>query len=467
MPKRILLYILCIALCAGAISACSAKETAPQTPSLQPDAPVDTAPVEPVVLPDADKILSDAFATEETPLGELLYTEIEGGVCITGYTGQGTQVRIPATASGLPVVAIGDGAFADNETLTSLVLPDTLQSIGSGILSGCTALKALRTPLLGADASKDQYLGYLFGSARFEDNPRDVPASLAVLEIGGAWETLPAYALYDCNDLTVISLPSTLRTVEKYAMSRCSSLLLVNGISSVEKFGEHALSYCESLETLSFGASVTEIGFAALEGCHKLRTLTVPFVGGSLTQNTYLGYIFGAAYPDFAMGYYSAALSRVEVLGGTELCENAFFECATLKEVVLPASLKTVGTRAFYGCRALWSVTLPDAVTTVRESAFAGCDSLLSIDLGASLSSLGINAFMNCDSLESIVLPATLNALPASAFYGCSSLSQVDLGGVESVGAQAFRGCTALTAVVMHASVSFGEGNENASKLVS
>lgn len=462
--ERLMLSILCLALALTALTACTQEQNEVET-TAESDAPVDTTPVDPVVLPEADEVLA-TFELSACAEADLVLEEVADGICVSKYTGNETKVRIPERIGDVPVVQIGDGAFADNKGLTVLVLPESLLRVGKGILRGCTALKALHTPLMGESTAKSQYLGYLFGSTRFEDNPRDVPASLETLRLGGSWEKLPAYALYDCNDLTFLSLPTSLRTLERFSISRCSSLTAIAGLGSVRVIGEHALSYCESLESLCIDQHASEIGASALEGCDALRTLTLPFVGGKADENTYLGYIFGATYPDFSKGYYPSGLARVEVLGGKTLGTNAFYECTMLKEVSLPETLETVGVRAFYGCTSLWSVTLPDTVKTVRESAFAGCDGLLEIKLGKSLSSMGINAFLNCDSLQKVTLPASLESLPASAFAGCSALLEVDLGGVRTVGAQAFRGCYALAAVRAEGDVSFGDGNEAAKRVL-
>ena len=463
--KRLILYILCISLALTALTACTEEKNEIDTTAQSSDAPIDTTPVDPVVLPDAADVLSifDISACAQT---DLVFEAVADGVRVSKYVGSATKVRIPERIGDAPVVEIGDGAFANNETLTVLVLPESLLRVGQGVLSGCSSLSALHTPLMGESVAKSQYLGYLFGSARFEDNPRDVPASLSVLRIGGSPKTLSAYALYDCNDLTFLALPTSLQTVEKFAISRCSALTAIVGLENVQTFGEHAVSYCESLKSLSFGGQTTEIGFSALEGCDALRTLTLPFLGGKTDENTYLGYIFGAAYPDFSKGYYPSGLSRVEILGGKVLGTNAFYECTGLKEIVLPNTLETVGVRAFYGCTSLWSVTLPNSVKTVRESAFARCDALLEITFGEGLSSMGVNAFLNCDSLQRVTLPTSLASLPASAFAGCSALLEVDLGGVRTVGAQAFRGCDSLTAVRALTDVSFGDGNEAAKRVL-
>ena len=48
-----------------------------------------------------------------------------------------------------------------------------------------------------------------------------------------------------------------------------------------------------------------------------------------------------------------------------------------LEKVVLPSSLKTIGTSAFYGCKNLTSVIIPEGVTKIASDAFANCSSKL------------------------------------------------------------------------------------------
>ena len=218
---------------------------------------------------------------------------------------------------------------------------------------------------------------------------------------------------------------------------------------------------CSSLQTVTIGDNAESIGFGAFEGCVSIQALTLPFAGGSRTQNTYLGYVFGASQPDFAKGFYPKNLARITMTETSQALGNyAFFECETLKEITLPNGLTSIGVRAFYGCISLWSVKLPDTVTTIRELAFAKCDALTTIDFGKGLTTIGINAFYDCDSLTEIILPASLKSLPASCFAGCIALTTVDLGGVSEVGAQAFRHCNAITTVRADGEVKFEKGND-------
>jgi hypothetical protein len=237
----------------------------------------------------------------------------------------------------------------------------------------------------------------------------------------------------------------------------------IDGLEKITVFGDRALMNCSALQTMTISNAAESIGFGAFEGCNSIRAMTLPFVGHSRTENTYLAYIFGAAKVDFSRGFYPKDLAKITLTSACQTLGNyAFFECETLKEITLPEGLESIGVRAFYGCIRLWSVKIPDSVTSIRELAFANCDALTSIDFGSSLSVLGVNAFYNCDSLTAVSLPTSLKKIPASCFAGCSSLESVNLGGVTEVGGQAFRHCDAIKSVTGVANIAFAEGNDAA-----
>ena len=475
--KKILIYLVLISLLISTVSACGNKNNASDG-STTPDAPIDTAPIE---IEDEGInfwVENNAGFDSATP-GAAEDFEIEianGTVTILSYKGTNEHLIIPEEINGMPVVAIADGAFTiskeeegseENEeetpfSLQTLIIPESITSIGTGILAGCETLHTLQTPLMGADKESAQFLGYLFGASRYEDNARDIPASLTCLRLTGDWQSLQAYSLFDCNDLICLALPEEITTIEKFALYNCASLKEITGLEKVVTFGDRALMNCSALQTVTVGNGAQSIGFGAFEGCTSIRAMTLPFVGATPNENTYLGYIFGAAHPDFAKGFYPQNLSRITLSDACQTLGNyAFFECESLKEVVIPTGLTSIGVRAFYGCISLWSIRLPDTVTTIRELAFANCDALIFINFGEGLTSIGINAFYNCDSLEEIVLPETLKSIPASCFAGCTSLANIDLGGVREVGAQAFRHCNAVKTVTAGGKVEFAEGNDS------
>ena len=480
--KKTLIWLLALCLFVASFSACGNQNKTPDGAEQTTDAPVDKTPIE-IEDEGIDFWVQNNAGFDSAVEGSVddFETKIENGsVTILSYKGTQEHLIIPSTIDGLPVTAIGDGAFAvvekelpedtDEDTeekapplqLKTLIIPESIEKIGTGILAGCKTLQSLETPLLGTNKESKQYLGYLFGATRHEDNARDVPASLSCLRISGEWEVLPAYTLFECNDLICLSLPETLKKIEKYALFDCASLKQIDGLERVTTFGERALMNCSELQIVTLGNALETVGFGTFEGCTSIRTLTLPFVGSTRTENTYLGYIFGAAQPDFAKGFYPKKLARVTL---TDVCQTlgnyAFFECESLKEITLAEGLTSIGVRAFYGCTSLWSIKLPNTLTTIRELAFANCDALTTIDFGQGLTSIGINVFYNCDSLAEVTLPTTLKSLPASCFAGCISLTKVNFGGVSEVGAEAFRHCNAITTATASQKVDFGKGNDH------
>ena len=361
-------------------------------------------------------------------------------------TGKAASVRIPESINGKPVTAIANGAFAGDADVKALYIPDSVQVIGTNILADSPDIAALRTPFMGASREDEQYLGYFFGAESHIDNPLKVAPALKYLELGGDLAEVSAYSLFECNDLELILLPESVKTIGNYALYGCTSLLAIN-VDSLTALAPHALHACSKLTKLTFGASLTSIGLGALEGCDALRTLTLPFVGGSAAENTYLGYIFGAESPDFASGYYPQYLTRITVLEGcTSLGAFAMYECDMLTEVTLPESLTQIGLRAFSQCLYLESINFPGALTSIGDNAFFGCRSLKTLDLSQSaLSQLGANAFYFCDALTEVKLPGSLSSLPSSCFAQCNNLFAINLDGIETIGKNAFRGCPKLS----------------------
>lgn len=89
--------------------------------------------------------------------------------------------------------------------------------------------------------------------------------------------------------------------------------------------------------------------------------------------------------------------SKVKNIG-----HEAFINCSSLVDIVLPKGIETIGKRAFKNCTALETIIIPEGVTSIEEGAFDGCTNLKSISLPSSLVELGEGVFNNCESLEKI-----------------------------------------------------------------
>jgi hypothetical protein len=344
-------------------------------------------------------------------------------------------------------------------------VPDTVRTIGKDAFKDCESLSSLRTPVFTCEDAP--YFGALFGGTSHETNGSVVPVSLTTLVLT-AGESIPDYAFYACRGLEAVFLPETLTEIGDFAFYACESLTYIPADgTALTAVGERAFSGCDALLNFTLPATVYGMGVGMLEGCGKLETLTIPFVGGCtydypLTEEEkaamendgaphpaettgYLGYLFGATSHTFTAGYLPASLITVTVLEGCEsIPANAFFECASVREIHLPEGVVEIGRRAFYGCERLTAMTLPDSVIAVGDDAFHGCIRMKSFVGGESLSELGVQTFMNCVSMTSATLPDSVKELPNSCFSGCISLALLKADGVTSQGKQVFRHCDKL-----------------------
>ena len=101
--------------------------------------------------------------------------------------------------------------------------------------------------------------------------------------------------------------------------------------------------------------------------------------------------------------------------GLTEIPDQAFITCEKLESIVLPASVKVIGTGAFSQC-ALSGINLPEGLTEIGLSAFSGCKSLGNVVFPASLKTLGQDAFSGCVALTSLEIPAGVTEIGRLAF---------------------------------------------------
>ena len=119
------------------------------------------------------------------------YTINNGTVTITGYTGSGGAVTIPAMISGLPVASIGDSAFAfvdwsgsgsNCQYIVSVTIPDSVTSIGSSAFYHCSSLTNVT---LGTNVTT-------VGEAAFSSCSNltsvTIPASVTSIWQGSYWE---------------------------------------------------------------------------------------------------------------------------------------------------------------------------------------------------------------------------------------------------------------------------------------
>ncbi len=352
------------------------------------------------------------------------YEENDTGITITGYNGNVSALSIPSKIDGCTVTAIGSGAFQNNTTLKTVIIPDTVTEIGGSAFAGCTNLKSVQF-------SKNLTL---IDDSAFEDC-----TALTSVELPEGLVELGAFAFHSCTALEKVYIPSTLETSNYWdgAFRDCSVLNTVEFGNGIPVISTGLFQGCTGLTEIVIPDSVTEIQGRAFESCTSLKTVTIP---DSVTS--YGSYVFTDC----------TALESIRLSqNALTIPEDTFSGCSVLDNVVIPEGVTEIQSRTFYSCASLKSIDLPETVTAIGGSAFAGTSFTDLSMLPGSIETIDGSAFSGCTALVSAALPDRIKTLSGSTFQNCTALTAFEGGlDLQTIGSNAFQGCTALTDVTLH-----------------
>lgn len=217
-------------------------------------------------------------------------------------------------------------------------------------------------------------------------------------------------AFRECKNLERVILPSTLKIIGDGTF-QFTDVKIVDIPDGVEIIGDSAFWYCERIEKLSFGKGVKAIGKKAFCQCTSLTSIELP----------------------------------TEI---TEIAQEAFYFCKKLVDVKFPQGLKKIGSRVFLGCNDLSQVELPSGLEEIGESAFGGTQ-LCDVVIPASVKTVGYGAFARCDipsfSVEKngafkVADGCLIDIANKKLVAGCPTSVIPDDGSVTSIAAAAFCG---------------------------
>lgn len=108
----------------------------------------------------------------------------------------------------------------------------------------------------------------------------------------------------------------------------------------------------------------------------------------------------------------------------TEIGEEAFMYCHSIKSVKIPDSVKVLRNSAFHNCNGLTHIDIPNNVIQIGDGVFSVCGLLKSITLGKSVSTIGRGAFSST-RLENLIFPEGVKQIGLAVFEACTDLISI------------------------------------------
>ena len=281
------------------------------------------------------------------------------------------DITIPEEASGYRVVRIEDYAF-NQAAITSVYIPNSVETIGSSAFTGCTDLKSVRLPM--------------------------------------QLKSIESFTFYCCESLTSIDIPESVTSIGEYAFACCKQLKEAIIPSGVEHFGEDIFWNTGFTSLPKLPENLTTIPNGMFYQCTQLTSIEIP-------QNiTRIG--------DTAFG--RCPISEIEIPASVvHIGVAAFANCKNLTNIVIPDNVTSIGMNGFLGCSGLKTITLSNNLSSLSKGVFSDCTSLESINIPSGVKTIGEMAFMGCSSLNTISIPETVESIDSQVFFGCSSLAQL------------------------------------------
>ena len=342
-----------------------------------------------------------AQAEERTDDGFYYEENKDGGITITGYTGDETELVIPGEIDGKGVTSIGNRAFYNCSGLTSIEIPAGVTSIGVSAFEECESLTSIEIPAGVTSIGHDAFGACLdLVIACYKDSyaynyaiDNNIPVKLLEVETPGDASgddkptpnpTTPSNPKKDDTQQKPKAVPAkkgtTLMVSNKKLKVKVTSSSKKNPTVTVTKITDKKakkLTIPASVKVKGVTYKVTGIADKAFKNNKKLTTVTI---GSNVTK----------------------------------IGKEAFSGCSALKKVTIGKNVTSIGNKAFYKCTKLSSIVIPAKVKTIGSNAFAGCKNMKKITVTAGkLKTISKNAFKGINKKAAITVKGTKKAKTA------------------------------------------------------
>ena len=417
------------------------------------------------------------------------YIYSSSGSVLSNYLDYDNKAAIDASSSYANITSVGQKAFFSQYTVTSVILPDSVTSIGDFAFAKTNSLTRVSTAInnYNLPASLNAIGDYAFTNT-----------AISSVSLGSSVTSIGTWAFYMNPQMTSLYIDPNNQYYagdSKYAALYSKAVSGWNTTYILEYItGTTALS--DKTYTILSGTTEIRKFAVASVATGAMTKLTIPTsvttiddfglcmsAGGgsdywrcraSITEIIFDNYqnSLCSSIGVYAFGYQqvlaSTAATALQLPDNSSIDlliikQKAFRYCKNLYTVEFPVngtmvdddgnttSYYTLAQMAFDQCDKLHSIIIPSCITEIGFATFWGARALQSVTLDGILS-IGREAFCNCSSLGSVTFPSTLKVIEQSAFSGCSgsNFTSIDLyycTALTSIGSSAFSGCSNVTEI--------------------
>ncbi len=290
---------------------------------------------------------------------------------IKSYSGKGGDLEIPNEIDGYPVVAIDENAFAELDTLTSVVIPETVVNIRTTAFKGCKNLSSVTLP----DSGCQIFYG----------------------------------AFSDCTALKEITIPRN-TGLDGYSIG-------FNFKTVIDDWGYEYFEN-EKRDDFVINCYYDTAGYNyAKENDLKYNVIDLKESGDfSYLVQDYSYFSYSDEHGEEYLTKQVAKIIAYDGKGG---------------ELTIPKTLDGyevyfIGSSAFMGNGNITAVTIPDTVVGIETEAFANCNNLSEVKLPDNFLSIGYKAFFNCTGLKEVTINKNISLDTYDMPFGYYQVTEED-----------------------------------------
>ena len=332
------------------------------------------------------------------------------------------------------ISSIGKYCFYNNDALTSIDLPDSVETIyeysfgDSGLTSinisknsklakldqRCFSMTKLLTFFIPKSLNEisSSAFGYCESLENITVDPENKYYRSDFQNIFTGTDNSTLFRVFKSYSESQYIVPSYITNISDWCFSyvNISSIQLHRKITSIRS---STFSFCKSLKSITIPESVTSIGDSAFSFCESLISITIP------ESVTSIG--------SYAFNFCSSLTSITIPDNVTSIEACVFSYCELLENFTIPKNVIYIYYAAFEYCTSLTNIIIPESVTLIDNNAFSYCTSLVSIIISASVTSISIYAFLDCESLTNITFLSSFNARYISSWSFASNQNQLNI----------------------------------------